>query len=80
MWSVDGDIDKGVENIELRHVDGDETAVSIMDKQIAVECSHRVIVNTACAVGNVSHKRLDTRAELGENVGEGDSKEELSFW
>lgn len=77
VGGVDADVDKDVEGLDLCHVDGDEAAVGVVDEQVAAHGAGGVVVDAAGAVGDVAHDEgLDTRAELGEDVGDGGGEEE----
>ena len=77
---VDADVDEDVQRFDLRHVDGDEAAVGVVHEEVAAECPRRVVVDAACAVGDVAHDEgFGARAEAREDVGDGGGEEEEAF-
>lgn len=66
---VDADVDKDVESLDLCHVDGDETAVGVVDEEIASERPRCVVVDAAGAIGDIAHDEcLDAWAKLHEDI------------
>lgn len=77
---VDAYVDKDVQRLDLGHVDGDEAAVGVVHEQIAAEGARRVVVDAAGAVRHVAHdERLDSRAKLRQDVGDGGGKEQQAL-
>lgn len=74
-------IHEHIQSLDFRDVDGYETAMRVVDQDIAAERSRRIIVYTACAVRDITHdERARAGAELGQDVGDGGGEEEEAFW
>ena len=77
VLDVDLDVDEYVERLYLRHVYWYQTAVSIVDEDVAAECASGVVVYAASAVRDIAHdQRFGARAELGQDVGDCGREEE----
>ena len=69
MRSVDADVNKDIESLDLGDVDGNQTAVSVMHEQVAPEGTRGVVVYAASTVGDVPHDEgLNTWTKLLEDV------------
>lgn len=72
MRGVDADIDEDVESFDLCDVYWDETAVRVVDKEIATQGARGIVVDAAGAVCDVSHDEgFCSWAELGDDIGDG---------
>lgn len=77
---VDADVDEDVKGFDLCYVDRDQAGVGVVDEEVAAEGARRVIINAACAVGDVSHDEgFSTWAELGKDIGYCSRKEKKAF-
>lgn len=69
VCGVNADRDEDVQRRDLCNGYWDQTAVRIVDQEVATKRSCSVVVYAACAVGNVAHDQSrDARAELREDV------------
>lgn len=77
VFDVDPDVDENVQRLDLGHMDRDETAVGVVNHQIAAERPGGEVVDAAGPVRDVAHdERFDSGAELDEDVGDGGGEEE----
>ena len=80
VFDVYLDVDEDVEGLDFCYVYGDQAAMRVVDEDVAAQGSCRVVVDAAGAVRHIAHyQRAGTRAELGEDVGDGGGEEEEAF-
>ena len=80
MGGVDANLHENVERLDLGDVDGDQAAVRVVNQEVTFQRSRGVIVDTACAVGDVAHDdRLHARAKRRDDVGDGGREDKESL-
>ena len=76
MLIVDFNVDKHIEHLDLRSVDGHQAAMSIVHHQVGPERARCEIVDTAGSVGDVTHDEGLSIREALQNVCNGACKHE----
>ena len=61
MLLVEGNVHKNLKHLQtVRHIDGNQAAVSVMHHKITAQCACREIVNTTRTVRDVTHNHCLT--------------------
>ncbi len=50
---VDEDVDKYIQHLDRRHIDGNETAVAVMDHEISSKSDSSQVIHTTSTVGHL---------------------------
>lgn len=75
MCHIDAYVDENVQGLDLGDAHWNQTAVRVMYQHIATQCARSIIINTACAIRDVSHDecacpRTEARDDVGDGGGE----------
>ena len=77
VLDVDLDINEDVEGLDLGDADRNQTAVSVVDEDVAAKSTRSIVVNAACAVGDIAHDNgLCAGTKLREDIRDSRCKEE----
>ena len=80
MRDIDADIDEDIESLDLSDADRDQTAVRIVDEQIAAKRSRGIIIYAASAVCDITHdESADSMTKASQDVGYGGREEQQTF-